>query len=767
MIWVKQGVFHLQNETSSYLFRVKDGFLEHLHFGARVQNSDAEALCVKPGHGWGDSTLYQEGSNANCLDILPLEWSGSGRGDYRESPIELLKNGNAISTDFRYTGCELLKQPQRSSLPLSRGQTSVCVQLDDSCAQLRLRLYYGVLPTFFTRRVVLENCGTQPICIRKLMSACVDLSGDLSLHTFSGGWIAEMQHTVTPISMARCSLESTTGASSSRANPGFLLAAPTTTELGGEVYGFNLLYSGSHYLSAQKSLQGRTRVMQGISAANFNWTLLPGESFETPEMVMGYSDAGFGGLSASFHRYVQENLIPPYWNGRVRPIVYNSWEGCMFDFTEARLLQLGKRAAALGCELFVLDDGWFGNRNSDTSSLGDYKVNEKKLPNGLKGLAEKLAAMGLGFGLWFEPESVSPDSALYRAHPDWALHDELGRQDLLGRHQLLLDLSKAEVRDYLVEQLGNILDSSPISYVKWDMNRHSCALGARQHAQILGLYDILHRVFDPRPEILLESCSSGGNRFDCGMLYFSPQIWCSDNTDPVERLRIQTSLSYLYPPSCFGTHVSASPHAQTLRATPLTTRGNVSLFGALGYELDLADLSPVERAELRAQIEFYKAHRATLQFGRFSRAQTDGGGLIWQMQTQDETLVGLFHQLQPAAPGYERLVVRGLKPNARYQLRSRPQLLPVGAFGPLLRHVLPIRLKANGLAVSAADSYYRLYDGAQQIVASGAAFAAGVQLAPRFTGTGYDPAGRMQSDFGSNVYTIKEVCEHEQAGTKE
>lgn len=766
MIWVKQGVIHLQNEVSSYVFRVKDGFLEHLHFGARVQNGDEEALCVKPGHGWGDSTLYREGSNANCLDILPLEWSGSGRGDYRESPVELLRGEQAISTDFRYVSSVIFKQPPASELPLSRGQTVLCVQLEDERAQLRLRLYYGVLPTVFTRRVELENCGTQPVHIRKLMSTCVDLSGDLSMHTFSGGWIAEMQHTVTPVTMARCALESTTGGSSSRANPGFLLAAPSATEQCGAVYGFDLLYSGSHYLSAQKSLQGRTRVMQGISPANFDWTLLPGERFQTPEAVMGFSDAGFGGLSLCFHRYVQEHLIPPHWTGRPRPIVYNSWEGCMFDFTEARLLQLGKRAASLGCELFVLDDGWFGARNSDTSGLGDYNVNEKKLPNGLKGLADKLAALGLGFGLWFEPESVSPDSALYRAHPDWALRDPLGRQELLGRHQLLLDLSKPEIRDYLVEQLGAILDSAPISYVKWDMNRHSCALGAMQHRQILGLYDILHRIFDPRPEILLESCSSGGNRFDCGMLYFSPQIWCSDNTDPVERLRIQTSLSYLYPPSCFGAHVSASPHAQTLRATPLSTRGNVSLFGALGYELDLAELSPVERAELRAQIQFYQTHRATLQFGRFSRGQTDGGGLVWQMQTQDETIVGLFHHLQPAAPGYERLVVRGLRPDARYELQARAQLLPVGAFGPLLRHVLPVRLKANGLAVSAADSLYRLYDGAQRLVASGAAFAAGVQLAPRFTGTGYDPAGRMQSDFGSNVYTIKEVCEHEKSGTQ-
>ena len=392
----------------------------------------------------------------------------------------------------------------------------------------------------------------------------------------------------------------------------------------------------------------------------------------------------------------------------------------MFDFTEAKLLRLGKAAKQLGCELFVLDDGWFGKRDSDTSSLGDYSVNPKKLPNGLKGLGEKLNAIGLQFGLWFEPESVSPDSDLYRKHPDWALHDSLGREDLLGRHQLLLDLTKPDVRDYIVESVGKVLDSAPISYVKWDMNRHSCALGAKQHEFVLGLYDVLRRIFEPRPEILLESCSSGGNRFDCGMLFFSPQIWCSDNTDPVERLRIQQSLSYLYPPSCFGTHVSASPHAQTLRATPLSTRGNISMFGCLGYELDLTELLPVELTEIRAQIEFYKAHRRTLQYGRFTRDKTDSGGTTWQVD-------------------------------------SRPQLLRVGDFGSLLRHVLPVKLNPNGLAVQTADSYYKMYDGQQTVTASGAAYSAGIMLAPRFSGTGYNADGRMQGDFGSNVYFVREV----------
>ena len=757
MITVKHGVFHLQNEKCSYLFRVRDGFLEHLHFGAQVCPEDAAALAVQAGYGWGSSTLYQEGSNANCLDVLPLEWSGSGYGDYRESPLEISRDGAPLSTDFRYSGCEVWKSLPESSLPVSRGQHVLAVYLEDKAADLRLTLLYGVLPTAFTRRVILENRGKHEISVRKCMSACTELMGDLALHTFSGGWIAEMQHACMPVTLTRSCLESTTGGSSNRANPGFFLAEPEASETSGAVYGFNLLYSGSHYLSVQKSLQGVTRVLQGISPANFSWTLAPGERFETPEAVMTYSCDGFGGLSAQLHRYIHENLIPPYWQNRQRPIVYNSWEGCMFDFTEAKLLRLGRTAKQLGCELFVLDDGWFGKRDSDTCSLGDYTVNEKKLPNGLNGLGSKLNAMGLQFGLWFEPEAVSPDSELYRKHPDWALHDSLGREDPLGRHQLLLDLTKPEVRDYIVESVGGILDSAPISYVKWDMNRHSCALGAKQHAFVLGLYDVLQRIFTPRPEILLEGCSSGGNRFDCGMLFFSPQIWCSDDTDPVERLRIQTSLSYLYPQSCFGTHVSASPNAQTLRATPLSTRGNVSMFGCLGYELDLTELLPVEQAEIKAQIAFYKAHRHTLQFGCLTRGKTDGGGTVWQVQTADETIAGVFHGLQPAAPGYERLRVMGLDTQKQYRLESRPQLLRVGDFGSLLRHVLPVKLNPNGLAVQTADSYYKMYDGQQTVTASGAAYVAGIMLAPRFSGTGYDANGRLQSDFGSNVYFIREV----------
>ena len=369
-------------------------------------------------------------------------------------------------------------------------------------------------------------------------------------------------------------------------------------------------------------------------------------------------------------------------------------------------------------------------------------------------MGKKLNAMGLQFGLWFEPEAVNQDSDLYRAHPDWVVPED--RTPLLGRHELRLDLSRAEVRDYIVENVNTILDSAPISYVKWDMNRHSPALGAAAHRNVLGLYEVLHRIFDARPELLLESCASGGGRFDLGLLCFSPQAWASDDTDPVERLDIQNGLSYLYPQSTWGAHVSQSPHAQTLRRTPLSTRGNVSFFGVLGYELDLDELSPVEETEIAAQIAFYKAHRAAFQFGTFSRLPCEDGAACWQVQSENETLVGLFHRLVHAAPPYERLHAANLDGKTRYRVTSRPQLLRVGAFGSLLRHVAPVKLKPDGLLLSAVDKRYRMYDGALETSASGAALHAGIALPQRFAGTGYDPALRVQGDFGSNVFLIEE-----------
>ncbi|MBQ4643834.1 MAG: alpha-galactosidase [Oscillospiraceae bacterium] len=747
MIELKNGVFGLHGEGFSCLLRInKYGLLELLHFGEALSTEEGEAFLCRSGIGWGSSVLMDENDTESCADAMPLAWSGSGRGDYRESPLEF----GGISTDFRCSHSKIIKGPvlMESGLPQAKGDCDT-LEMVFTEANAELRLYFTVFRDAIVRRAVLRNTGKENIVLKKFMSSMLDIHGDFEMSTFDGGWIAEMRKHTAPVSENRIVSESTTGASSNRHNPGFIISEPDAAEDSGRVYGFNLIYSGNHYASAQKSLQGFVRIMQGISPSEFSKELAPGEIFETPEAVMTFSDKGFSGMSEKMHRFVTENIIPEHWRNRPRPVLYNDWEGCMFDFNEAKLLNLAKEAKKLGCELFVLDDGWFGKRDSDKAGLGDYSINKRKLPNGISGLAKKINAMGMEFGLWFEPESVNEDSDLYRAHPDWILRDEF--PPLKGRNQFLLDLTKPEVRDYIVENVCAVLDSAKITYVKWDMNRHSTALGAKAHDYILGLYDILRRIFEPRPEILLESCSSGGNRFDLGMLCFGPQIWCSDDTDPIERLTIQGNLSYLYPQSAFGAHVSAAPHAQTLRNTPLCTRGNVSFFGCLGYELDLRHLLGIEKKQIAEQIAFYKNYREVFQFGKFRRLKNG-----WQVSDGKTTLAAVFRKLVHAAPGYETLRIKDLDKTAIYNMKTFEQKLRIGQFGSLVKHVAPVDLDPNGFVLRIADRHITLPDGKQEIRASGAAFSAGIMLLPLFRGTGYDQNQRTLTDFGSELYIIEE-----------
>ena len=746
MIECKDTIFALHGQDVSCLLRINEyGLLELLHFGEKLSTDDAAAMVPRPGLGWGASVLLSDSDTASCPDAMALAWSGAGRGDYRESPLNL----GGVSSDFRYERHEIIHGTvPMSTLPQAHGEAET-LKITMVQEGARLELFFSLFGDVLTRRAVLTNTGTQPLTVTKIMSSLMDLHGEYEMTTFNGGWIAEMRKHTTPVGESRVVNESTTGFSSHRHNPGFLLSEPHATEDSGRVYGFNLVYSGNHYGAARRSAQGFTRVVQGICPDNFVKTLLSGESFETPEAVMTFSPRGFGGVSEKMHAFVNDHIIPPRFRSKPRPVLFNSWEGCMFDFDQRRLLGLARQAKDLGCELFVLDDGWFGKRNDDTAGLGDYTVNTKKLPAGLKGLGNKLNAMGLEFGLWFEPEAVNPDSDLYRTHPDWALCD--GFTPLTARHELLLDLTKVEVRDYIVEQVGAALDSAPITYVKWDMNRHSIALGAKAHDYIVGLYEVLGRIFTPRPHILLESCASGGNRFDLGMLCYGPQAWCSDNTDPIERLTIQGNLSYLYPQSTFGAHVSAAPHAQTLRSTPLCTRGNVSFFGCLGYELDLKHLLNIEKDEIKAQIAFYKAHRQVFQFGTFRRI---AGG--WQVSDGSITLAAVFRTLFSAAPPYEKLRLKGLDSAKRYRLRSREQKLRIGQFGSLVKHVAPVNLNPNGAILRTADRHITLPDGVMDVNASGAALMAGIPLLPLFRGTGYDKTQRTLTDFGSELFIIEE-----------
>ncbi|HSN65589.1 MAG TPA: alpha-galactosidase, partial [Fusibacter sp.] len=602
------------------------------------------------------------------------------------------------------------------------------ITLEDHSNQMNAKLYYTVYEQtdIITRRVVISNNspkGSEAV-IRRALSMMIDLPNrNFQMTTFDGGWIKETHRNDRVVTAGMHVNASTTGNSSNRHNPGFLLSECDANEENGWVYGFNLIYSGNHYGSVELSNSDLVRVSLGVGSHCFEWTLGQGESFETPEVVMTFSDQGFNGASHHMHDFINRHIIRGEWKGKERPVLCNNWEAHFFDFDEGKLLALARQAKKLGVELFVLDDGWFGKRDDDHAGLGDYTVNKKKLPRGLKSFSEKLKNMGLSFGLWFEPEMVNMDSDLYRAHPEYAVTVP-GKKPTLGRHQLVLNLCMPEVQDYIVESVSRILDEADVSYVKWDMNRHmsdifSASLanqGEFYHRYILGLYSVLDRIFGPRPNILLESCSSGGNRFDLGMLCYSPQIWASDNTDPIERLKIQGGLSYLYPPSTMGAHVSSAPHQQTLRETPLSTRFNVAAFGCLGYEMDLKYLSKVERAEVKAQIDYYKTHRQTLQFGRFSRVtSTKINKVFWQVAEKDGSKVisGLFQTMASASEGFDRLKILGLDPEAQYAIETKPQNLYVERFGALVKHILPVSLNPDGAILRFANRVYSLSDGVE------------------------------------------------------
>ena len=769
-----KGVFALDTDRTSYIFRVtKFRHLEHIHYGERVRASDAEALSVKHDIQLGSSVMYDESDDCYCLDNLCLEWSGVGRGDYRQTPIEAKMPDGSFSSDFLYDSHEIVSGciPMQS-LPAAyddeNAAQTLIIHMRERDRSVSLTLYYTVFPAsnVISRCCVIKNNCEGDISLRRIMSMSLDMPDrGFLMHSFDGGWIKEAHRHVRPVEYGIYVNSSTTGASSNRHNPGFLLSEKHTNEDFGRAWGFNLVYSGNHCGIVERSNHDLVRVQLGINPHCFDWTVRPGERFEAPEAVMTFSERGFNGLSANFHDFVNNNIVRGAWKNVERPVLINSWEACFFKFDREKLLKLAKRAKSLGVELFVLDDGWFGARDSDTAGLGDYDVNLKKLPGGLGEFAGSIERLGMKFGLWFEPESVNVDSGLYRTHPDWAIKPPSGKP-CFGRNQLLLDLTRQEVRDYIVESVGKTLDGAKISYVKWDMNRHMSDAyspllsnqGEFSHRYMIGLYEVLGRIFAPRPHILLESCSSGGNRFDLGMLCYSPQIWASDDTDPIERLDIQGGLSYLYPQSTMGAHVSAAPHQQTLRDTPLSTRFNVAAFGVLGYELELKYMTKAELKELRGQIAFYKKHRRTLQYGRFYRFdELRDNKLHWQVSSKDgkEHIVGHFQKLCTASEGYDMLSVHDLEPNAKYHLVCKRQSLFIKRLGGLVRHVMPLELDPDGLVLRTANKYFTMPDGAEDFAASGAALMSGVGLNNQFLGTGYNERLHMLGDFGSALYTIK------------
>lgn len=772
MIKIENGVFSLETQNTSYLFRVTShGHLEHVYYGARVSAADAEALCLKNNMMLGTTVAYGAADAAYSLETLPQEYSGIGKGDYRHTPMELILPDGSFVTDFVYVSHSILGSPiTDEALPFAtgKGDTLVVDLADKKYPTLKLKLYYTVFEecNVIARHVRLCNEGEGDIYVRKLMSFMFDLPrADYTMLTLDGGWAKEAHVHERPVSYGILVNDSTTGDSSNRHNPAFMLKRKGANEEWGEVLGFNLIYSGNHYSAVEMGNHDTLRVMSGINPHCFLWKLKSGESFTAPQAVMSYTKGGTNALMANMHDFVNNHIIREDFRESTRPIVINNWEATFFHFNRRKLLALARRAKGLGVEMFVLDDGWFGKRNNDTAGLGDWIVNTKKLPGGIAALAKRINRMGMQFGLWFEPECVNEDSDLFRAHPEWAIRVP-GREASYGRNQLVLDLTRADVRDYIVNALDAVLSSAPISYVKWDYNRHisdmySASLqnqGEFFHRYVLGLYEVLDRIFcQKHPKILLESCSSGGNRFDLGMLCYSPQIWTSDDTDARERIDIQKGVYCFYPPSAVSCHVSMTPNQQTLRDAPLSSRFNVATFGVLGYELDFGELTYEERKQIKKQIAFYKSHRKTLQYGRFARHDAGEGREAWQISRDGECIAAIYNLEYHTSPARDTLRVLGAEKEATYRMQTVTQRLKIARFGSLIKHVFPITLKADGAILRFVNSHFSMKDGEESYTVSGEGLQQGIPLSMQYSGTGYHTSLRILGDFGSTLYLIQKI----------
>ena len=772
--------FVLDTEHTTYAFRVlPTGQLEQLYYGAKIPiDTLGDLIPLEEKHAFapGCGIIYDAEHREYALDDCCLEFSGMGKGDLRESAAELVHPDGGRTSDFVYRSAEISDSKPDEAMPgaySADGKAErLTVTLCDEYYSLRLELRYDVWADCdcICRSARLVNAGVESVEIERLLSMQLDLPVTYwSVTSFHGAWAREMDRETLSLPAGKFVNESRAGCSSNRANPFFLLHRPNTSESGGECFGFNLIYSGNHYSAVEISSSGKTRIVSGIHPAGFRWLLGAGEAFETPEAILTFSSSGFSGISSHMHRFVREHIVRGVWQKKPRPVLLNSWEASYFDITESGLVSLAKAGRDLGIELFVMDDGWFGQRDDDTSSLGDWDVNRKKLPNGLDGLCRKIEALGLKFGIWVEPEMVNVRSRLYAAHPDWAMAIP-GKLHSEGRNQRVLDLANPAVQDFLIEKMTEVFSSANISYVKWDFNRNfsdvfSPSLPAERqgetgHRYYLGLYRVMRTLTERFPEILFEGCASGGNRFDLGILCYFPQIWASDNTDAISRIRIQEGYSYGYPLSTIGAHVSACPNHQTLRSTPLDTRFNIAAFGLLGYELDLRELSTDERREIRGQIALYKSWRETFQFGDIYRSRTHGNLHEWTVVSPDKKrAVGMIVQeLVRANTQFERYRPGGLLPETRYHFYNVAQRLNIKRFGSLVNTVAPFHVRQDSLVHNVLAKAVTMPGEREDLTAYGATLMrAGVKLRPAFAGTGYAEGVRYFQDFSSRLYFMEAV----------
>lgn len=689
----KDMVFHLSNGRISYLLYVMEsGALGHLYFGKALNPNGNYSHMVEKAHR-PMTTYIKEGDLYTSYEHLRQEYPCYGTSDYRYPALEIQGGDGSRICNIQYQGYEIRNGKQAlPGLPATyvedenEAQT-LQITLKDTWRNLEVVLSYSIFRDVdaVARSVRFVNLGEETFFLNRAMSMSVDFAdADYESVQLSGAWSRERAVKVRELDAGVTAVSSTRGNSSHHHNPFLALKRKHTTEQSGDAYGFSLIYSGNFLAQAEVDNHSVLRVMLGINPFGFQWKLMPQESFVTPEAVMVYSPDGLNGMSRQFHRLYRRRLARGFWRDRERPVLINNWEATLFDYVEEDLLRFAEKAKECGIEMFVLDDGWFGSRCNDKSGLGDWKANRTKLPEGIKGLSENIEALGMKFGLWFEPEMVNKDSDFFRAHPDYILQTP-GRSQSHGRNQFVLDFSRKEVVDAIYEQMYVILRDAKISYIKWDMNRsisecYSAAYppdrqGEIFHRYILGVYDLHERLLRAFPELLIESCASGGGRFDAGMLYYAPQGWTSDDSDAIERLKIQYGTSFCYPLSCMGAHVSACPNGQVGRVTPIETRGNVAYTGAFGYELDLNGLSDAELETVKEQVAFYKKNRRLIATGDFYRLLSpfEGNFAAWEIAAPDGTraLVTVTRMLSEANGPYRRLPLRGLYAEKEYHIQGR------------------------------------------------------------------------------------------------
>ncbi len=685
-ILVSEQMIHLRNSRISYVMGIaQGGFLTHLYFGRRLRQMHPQSVLRR--HGLpGDGSFDVQ----NCaLNHTPQEYPAYGLGEMREGAVIVRRKDGTATCDLRVERVETLDgKPALEGLPATFGEAckTAVVHLRDSLLRLDVALSYTIFDDcdVIARSARFVNRGEDALEIERAVSLCLDLPDSrYDLITLSGDWARERAIVRRRLVPGMQGVYSLRGASSLVTSPFLALARPETTEALGEVTAAALVYSGSFQAGVEVDPRDCARVLLGLNDRHFSWQLEPGAAFQTPEAVLVWSDQGLDGMSSHLHRLCASHLVRGRWAHAARPILLNNWEATYFGFNEEKLLAIADKAAEVGVELFVLDDGWFGHRDDDHTSLGDWFVDRRKLPGGLGALAEKVHAKGLKFGLWFEPEMISPDSELYRAHPDWAMHVD-GREPITGRFQLILDLSRADVCEFMYHAVADILRENAIDYVKWDMNRNFSNIGSSMlppekqkelpHRYMLGLYSVLERLTRDFPDVLFESCSSGGGRFDMGMLYYMPQTWCSDDTDALCRCRIQYGTSLVFPPFAMGSHVSAVPNHQTGRITGIDARMNVAMSGCFGFELDLNRLSPEEIAQVRAGITRVKALRETLLYGRFHRLLSpyEGHDTAWLTVAEDgsEAVLMLTRDLSQPNTDDPLLRLRGLQAECEYRIEE-------------------------------------------------------------------------------------------------